>query len=150
LTRTCKRGLICAADRQEKVKRMKIDGGCHCGAIRFTAAADPEKVALCHCTDCQRFSGAAWRASVPVLKENLVLTGEPTIYVKTADSGNKRVQGFCGTCGSHIYATSPERAVFNIRLGAIDQRAELPPKRQGFCDSALPWAHDIRAIPKVP
>lgn len=129
---------------------MKIDGGCHCGAIRFSAEIDPEKVALCHCSDCQSFSGAAWRASVPVLRENLTLDGEPKIYVKTADSGNKRLQGFCGACGSHIYATSPERAVFNIRLGAIRQRAELPPKVQGFCSSALPWASDITAIPRTP
>ncbi|MBS0472327.1 MAG: GFA family protein [Proteobacteria bacterium] len=129
---------------------MKIDGGCHCGAIRFTAEADPAKVALCHCSDCQSFSGAAWRASVPVLREHLVLEGEPKIYVKTADSGNKRLQGFCSACGSHIYATSPERAVFNIRLGAIRQRAELPPKMQGFCGSALPWASDITTVPHAP
>ena len=32
---------------------MRIDGGCHCGFVTFEAEADPEKVAICHCTDCQ-------------------------------------------------------------------------------------------------
>ena len=33
---------------------MKIDGGCSCGAIKIEGEADPEKVQICHCTDCQR------------------------------------------------------------------------------------------------
>src|ERR1043166_1654207 len=44
---------------------MKIDGGCHCGFITYEAEADPEKVSICHCTDCQRLSGSAFRASIP-------------------------------------------------------------------------------------
>ena len=37
---------------------MNIDGRCHCGYIRFEADADPDKAAICHCTDCQSFSGS--------------------------------------------------------------------------------------------
>jgi hypothetical protein len=32
---------------------MKIDGGCHCGYITYVAEIDPDKVGICHCTDCQ-------------------------------------------------------------------------------------------------
>ncbi|HUB84393.1 MAG TPA: GFA family protein [Rhizomicrobium sp.] len=130
---------------------MKIDGGCHCGAISFEAEVDPSKVAICHCTDCQQISGAPYRASVPAPAETLTLRGEPKHYVKTADSGNKRLHGFCGDCGSAIYATTPtDQRVFNIRVGAVRQRAELVPKLQGFCRSAMPWVEDLAAIPKVP
>ena len=37
---------------------MKIQGGCHCGKISYEAEIDPEKVAICHCTDCQSGSGS--------------------------------------------------------------------------------------------
>ena len=40
---------------------MKIEGGCHCGGIRFEAEVDPAAVVICHCTDCQTFSGSAFR-----------------------------------------------------------------------------------------
>ncbi len=40
---------------------MKIDGGCHCGYIRYEAEIDPEKTAICHCGDCQTLSGSAFR-----------------------------------------------------------------------------------------
>ncbi len=45
---------------------MKVDGGCHCGAIKIEAEADPEKTQVCHCTDCQTATGTAFRVSVPV------------------------------------------------------------------------------------
>jgi len=32
---------------------MRIDGQCHCGLISYEAEIDPEKVMICHCTDCQ-------------------------------------------------------------------------------------------------
>ncbi len=40
---------------------MQIDGRCHCGFITYEAEIDPEKVIICHCTDCQTLSGSAFR-----------------------------------------------------------------------------------------
>jgi hypothetical protein len=91
---------------------MKIDGGCHCGYITYVAEIDPDKVGICHCTDCQTLSGSAFRVSVPAAREAFSLRGgEPKIYVKTAESGAKRAQGFCPECGTPIYAsTFPARS----------------------------------------
>ena len=89
---------------------MKIDGGCHCGFIAYEGEADPEKAAICHCTDCQKLSGSAFRTVVPVADKDFRMTGgAPTIYVKTGDSGNKRQQAFCPKCGSPIFSAPPER-----------------------------------------
>ena len=108
---------------------MKIDGGCHCGAIAYEAEIDPETVGICHCTDCQQLTGTAFRVTVFAPEENFRLTrGTPKVYVKTAESGNKRAQAFCAECGSHIYATSvgddgPKS--YGIRVGTARQRNEL-------------------------
>ena len=75
---------------------MKVNGGCHCGQITYEAEIDPEKVGICHCTDCQTGSGSGFRTNVQTLKGTFkLLSGEPRIYMKTAESGNKRAQGFC-------------------------------------------------------
>jgi len=131
---------------------MHIEGQCHCGAIAFEAEIDPETVSICHCSDCQQFSGAPYRASVPAKAENLKFTrGRPKVYVKTADSGNKRAQGFCGDCGSAIYSAPAEepRSVFMLRLGGVKQRAELPPKRQIWTASSLSWTAHIAQLQGV-
>lgn len=132
---------------------MKIDGACHCGQITFEAEVDPEKTSICHCTDCQALSGAPYRASVPAARDQFrVLTGEPAIYVKVAESGNKRAQAFCPRCGSPIYATAfgDPTAILNIRVGTIRQREEFSPKRQIWTRSRQPWTTDLSAIPEQP
>ena len=128
---------------------MKIDGHCQCGAIRFEAQVDPARVTICHCTDCQHFSGSPWRASVPAPAETFRITsGQPATYIKTADSGAKRVQGFCGACGSAIYSADAENPeTYGIRLGSVTQRAQLPPRKQIWRKSALRWADDIHDLP---
>ena len=129
---------------------MKIDGACHCGEIRYEADVDPEKVALCNCTDCQTLSGSAFRVNVFVDDANLrFLSGEAVEYVKTGESGNKRVQAFCGSCGTGLYATSAGEGprVYGLRVGTIRQRDQLVPKRQAWLRSRLQWLSDLDNVP---
>ena len=128
---------------------MKVDGGCHCGAIRYEAEVDPETVSICHCTDCQQLSGSPYRGSVPAPSATFrLLAGNPSIYIKTADSGAKRAQAFCGLCGTPIYAAAPENSpTYNLRLGSVRQRAQLQPRKQIWRTSAMPWAQNIALLP---
>jgi hypothetical protein len=131
---------------------MKIDGTCHCGAIRIEGEADPDKVQICHCTDCQTGTGSAFRISVPIAGPALKMTGEPTNYLKTtADSGRPRVQAFCGQCGSPIYSTSPGDGVqpsYMVRVGILSQRDELMPRRQNWFRSARSWVTNLGSLPR--
>jgi hypothetical protein len=128
---------------------MKIEGGCHCGSITYEAEVDPAKVAVCHCTDCQTLSGSAFRTVVPAAKEALKLRGQPKVYVKTAESGAKRVQAFCPDCGTPIYSSAVGDApVFNIRVGTSRQRAQLRPNAQIWFRSALDWVADLASVPR--
>ncbi|MFZ2100592.1 MAG: GFA family protein [Oricola sp.] len=129
---------------------MHIDGQCHCGRITYEAEIDPERVGICHCTDCQQLTGSPYRVSVTTEVENIRRAGEePKCYVKTGSSGAKRLQYFCGECGSPLFVTGEGEAgkVWGIRWGSIVQRAELAPQRQIWCRSATPWAMDISALP---
>lgn len=131
---------------------MEINGACHCGAIAFAAEIDPARVVVCHCTDCQTLSGAPFRAviSTPIDKFSL-LKGSPKSYVKVAQSGNRRAQVFCGDCGTALWGTAPENATaVVIRLGCIEQRAQLKPGFQIWQHSAQPWVSELSALPGSP
>ena len=127
---------------------MKVDGQCHCGQIRYEAEIDPDNVSVCHCTDCQTLTGTAYRVSAPAPAASLrFLAGTPKVYIKTAESGNKRAQAFCSNCGAPIYsADAQEPQVFFLRVGTMSQRAVLPAKRQIWCRSALSWASDLNGL----
>ena len=129
---------------------MKVDGGCHCGNIRYEAEVDPAKVVICHCTDCQTLSGMAFRTVVPTSEGTFkLLAGTPKAYVKTGESGNKRVQTFCADCGSPIYsAAGPGRQVVGLRVGTIRQRDQLMPGDQYRFRSALAWLRDLPGVAK--
>ena len=131
---------------------MKIDGGCHCGHVTYEAEISTDVVRICHCTDCQKMSGSAYRAVVPTKEVDVTfLNNPPKDYIKTSESGNPRVQAFCPECGTHLYATSVENVgnrMLNIRLGSINQKDQLTPTDQVWCRSAQSWAFNIADIPR--
>ena len=127
---------------------MKVEGSCHCGQLSFEAEINPDDVRICHCTDCQVLSGSVYRVNVKAPVAGFVLkSGTPKIYVKTAESGNKRAHGFCANCGTQIYSADEHQPrAYSIRVGTLKQRAELRPTRQIWYRSALPWVTDIRDV----
>ena len=131
---------------------MRVQGGCHCGNITYEAEINPDTVSICHCSDCQTLSGSAYRTNVRAIESSFkLLTGQPKIYVKTAESGTKRAQGFCPDCGSPIYATSvTDPKIYGLRVGTIRQRTELRPKTQGWSRSAQSWVTDLSSITQHP
>jgi hypothetical protein len=121
---------------------MIVTGGCHCGHITYEAEVDPATVRVCHCTDSQRLTGTVFRTNVASLPGTFRLrSGAPKIYIKTAESGNKRAHAFCPECGTPIYAAAPEPnpSTYGLRVGGIVQCAQLaPPARQSGANLRCP------------
>ena len=128
--------------------QMQISGQCHCGAISFTATVDPTKVLVCHCADCQQISGGPFRAVLPVPVENVAVSGKAKHYIKVAASGNRRAQAFCAECGTQLYSTeADDPRVLSLRLGCVNERAQLVPFAQIWGESAMPWLHQLEGVP---
>ena len=73
--------------------------------------------------------------------------GEPKIYFKVGDNGNRRAQAFCADCGSSLYtyaADSPR--AYGLRVGCIRERHELIPRKRAWCKSALEWSVDLHGM----
>ncbi len=130
---------------------MHIDGACHCGKVTYEANINPENISICHCTDCQRLTGSAYRVTVSASRSDFRITsGDPRVYTKIADNGRRRMQYFCSNCGSPIYTTGEleDAEQVGIRLGTVNQRQALKPRAQFWCSSELPWAEDLGTLPR--
>ena len=127
---------------------MRVDGRCHCGAIAYSAEADPANVSICYCTDCQQLSGSAYRLSVSVRAEDFVLrVGQPKFYLKTAESGRRRIQAFCGDCGAPVYSAAEKNPpTYTLRVGALAQHGQLPPRLQQWLRSKAAWLAPAEGI----
>ena len=131
---------------------MKIDGGCHCGQIKFRAEVDTDHILICHCTDCQTLSGSAYRTVAPAKEGTFEITsGKLKMYEKTAEDGSIRIQTFCPDCGTPIYSSPPQGTpgFFGIRVGAIKQRDQLVPKNQIWVRSSQTWTQDLSHMSKT-
>jgi hypothetical protein len=129
---------------------MKVTGRCHCGKVHYEAELDLAQVTICHCSDCQMLSGSPYRVSVRVPASTFRLSGELKSYIKTAESGSKRCHAFCPECGTPVHSSDPVNPVsYSLRVGCLDKRAELVPRRQIWCQSALPWSSDLAGVPSV-
>ena len=131
---------------------MQIDGGCLCGYVTYEAQVNPEKVVVCHCTDCQTHSGTAFGVVVGITNNQFhLLTGKLKTYEQIADSGTRRALAFCPECGTRIHAhtVGDDSKFFGLRAGTVTQRNQLIPNVQVWCRSAQNWVSDLSSIPKV-
>ena len=121
-------------------------GGCRCGAIRFTASAQPFYASYCHCGDCRRASGAPVSAFVGFYKADIRFEG-PTgsTYGQTPVK-----RSFCGTCGAPIAYTDERLGdqIF-IMLGAMDAPENHPPRVHGYVRQELPFFHLDDGLPRL-
>ncbi len=119
-----------------------LTGGCLCGAIRYTVSVPITELRACHCTHCQKASGAGGsvNAVIPSAAFN-VTQGTPKRYAATADSGRTLYRDFCGDCGSPIYsqrATAPETLV--LRAGTLDSPGDMKITANIWTRSARSWS----------
>jgi hypothetical protein len=83
---------------------LKRIARCACGGISIELRGNPEAVAVCHCTHCQRRTGSAFGVSAYFRKEDLVATsGDAQHYARGSDSGRHVETSFCGNCGSTVW-----------------------------------------------
>jgi hypothetical protein len=127
---------------------VKVQGQCHCGAVRLSAEVQPARVFVCHCTDCQVLTGSAFRVVVPVLAGSLVVQGSVKGYARTAESGAVRWQFFCSECGTPVYAGAADgTGITTLRVGVLRERETLQPSAQLWRRSALAWVDGLGKVP---
>ncbi len=122
---------------------MSRTGRCLCGTITYEISGDLFATAVCHCDHCQRQSGGAFSVNLVVHESQLSVDGELTAYGDPGDdpSGTIHVERrFCGTCGSPIVsALLGTEGIVAVKAGTLDDRAEVAPNLQVWCETSQPW-----------
>jgi len=128
----------------------KISGGCLCGAVQYSSAAEPMVVAICHCTHCQKQSGGAFSVNVGIPKGSLQFTaGKPATYQDTGSSGQPVYRHFCDQCGSPIFSdvvASPQ--IDWLKAGTLNDTSWVKPAVNVWCQSAQPWVPFPEGVPR--
>ncbi|KAI1825230.1 DUF636 domain-containing protein [Xylaria intraflava] len=101
---------------------MATTGSCMCGEIKYQFTGEPAATALCHCIDCQKWSGGSFTSNALVPRSVFSVTqGTPKTFDVTGASGKINKHFFCPTCGSSLYTEleiMPEMTC--IKAGTLD------------------------------
>jgi hypothetical protein len=123
-------------------------GGCHCGGVRYVITAEPMMGGHCHCTDCQRLSGAGHASHLAFPEAAFRLTGEVRTYAHLADSGNRVTSAFCPTCGAPIWGRSSGMpGMITVRAASLDAPERFVPQLAVFARSARAWDPPAAGLP---
>ncbi|MDH4189255.1 MAG: GFA family protein [Betaproteobacteria bacterium] len=129
-----------------------LTGSCLCGAIRYTVDVPIAELRACHCTNCQKASGAGGSVNAVIPAAALRFAqGAPKRHTGVADSGRTLHRYFCGDCGSPIYSqrdSAPETVV--LRAGTLDNAGEMRIVSHIWTKSARPWSHIDPAAKRFP
>jgi hypothetical protein len=133
---------------------VHMEGGCLCGRVRYTADADPAFVGVCHCIDCQKFSGTAFATVVGLPAPALKVTGTLKTFTKPGTSGKPIHRRFCPDCGSGIMDEADALpGIAMVYAGTLDDPSWVKPVSEIYCDSAQPWVHlggEMKRFAKMP
>jgi hypothetical protein len=103
-----------------------LEGGCHCGRVRFRARADLELLSQCSCSICTK-KGILHLPVFPAEFE--LLRGKDALTVYTFETGVAQ-HPFCTHCGMHVFyvpRSQPDKVSVNARcLDDIDGQTLKP------------------------
>jgi len=132
----------------------RIQGSCLCGQVRYTADAEPSFVGVCHCADCQHFTGSAFSTVIAVPTAALKVIGTLKTFSKPGDSGKLIHRRFCPECGSGIVDEADALSgVAMLNAGTLDDPSWVKPQSEIYCDSAQPWVQlggGLKRFAKIP
>lgn len=120
--------------------KFPFSGGCACGSVRYECSSEPLAMLNCHCSDCQRSSGAPFASGVVVPKNSVKVMGTPKTYSVRASSGASTTRSFCSSCGSPLFTTGDAMPDFlSIRFTTFDDPGDFQPALDIWTSSAPSW-----------
>src|SRR5689334_13112871 len=110
-----------------------LTGQCFCGAVAYTVADEFAYAANCHCGNCRRTTGSAFKPFAGIAREKLSLTrGETELLVYGDAQGNDT---HCGRCGSLLYSVVRDGAFLHVAMGTLIDDPTIRPTHHIFVDS---------------
>ncbi|WP_427964121.1 GFA family protein [Altererythrobacter sp.] len=125
-----------------------LKGGCLCGAVRYSANAEPMMVGHCYCVDCRKTSATSHATHLVMPEDAVSFTGDLSCYDRPADSGNIVRRSFCPKCGSAVLSHNDGMpGLAFLRASSLDNPDAISPTANVYTSRAPAWAILDESIP---
>ena len=124
-----------------------IPGSCLCGSVKFEVTPPFAAFRYCHCTRCQKASGAAHAANafLPATQFKW-LAGESLAKLFNLPGAKRFAVAFCTQCGTRVPHKTGENML--IPAGLLDADPGARPENSIFWKSKAAWYVSPQDMPR--
>jgi len=121
----------------EKTSPRMLAGKCFCGAVRYAVADAFRYAANCHCSNCRRVTGSAFKPFAGIERAKLSVTeGADKLMIFGDVNGH---DAHCKSCGSLLYSVVRDGAFVHVAMGTLTNDPGIRPTAHIFVGSKAPW-----------
>ena len=128
-------------------RSLLLTGKCLCGAVEYQVEDAFEYAMNCHCSNCRRTTGSAFKPIAGIARERMrVLKGDEAVLVYGIPDEAHDVH--CATCGSLVYSVVREGAYVHVPMGTLADTPTIRPTAHIFVGSKAPWYDITDGLPQ--
>jgi hypothetical protein len=121
----------------EKAGGRSLAGKCFCGAVHYAVADEFAYAANCHCSNCRRTTGSAFKPFAGIRRDRLRITeGEGNLMIFGEENANNT---HCKLCGSLLYSVVRDGAFVHVAMGTLVDDPSIRPTAHIFVGSKARW-----------
>ena len=123
-----------------------LTGGCLCGRATYQVADAFEYAMNCHCSQCRRSTGSAFKPLAGIATERLTLADADADVLRYGDADGHDLH--CRACGSLLYSLVREGRYIHVAMGTLIDAPTIRPSMHIFVGSKAPWFAITDALPQ--
>ena len=132
-------------------RKRSLGGSCLCGVVEYRVADEFEYALICHCSQCRRATGSAFKPFGGIRKEKLALVaGEASVMRYGSEAAHDL---HCGKCGSLLWSWFRDSPYLHVTYGSLMDAPSLRPTAHIYVGSKAPWdfiADDLPQYDQLP
>ena len=126
---------------------LALRGQCLCRAVEYTVLDEFSYALNCHCSDCRRATGAAFKSFAGIERAKLTLTRGTERLLRYGESEHA-CDEHCGACGSLLFSVVNQGQTVHVTLGTLVDAPSIRPSAHIFVGSKAPWFEITDALPQ--
>ena len=123
-----------------------LSGRCLCGAVHYAVADEFIYSLNCHCADCRRATGSAFKPFAGIERDKLIVTeGGDRLSVFGEETLNDTR---CAECGSLLYSVVRDGEWVHVAMGSLVDEPLIRPSEHIYVGSKAPWFEITDELPQ--
>ena len=123
-----------------------LTGKCFCGAVAYAVADEFVYALNCHCSNCRRTTGSAFKPLAGIERDKLAVTGGgDKLMIFGEENGH---DAHCRLCGSLLYSVVREGAYVHVAMGTLVDDPTIRPTAHIFVGSKARWYEITDDLPQ--